>query len=472
MTVPLLSRPSSFKSTMLKGGRDLAVRELVGIVLSLLATVFIFRKVGPTAYGYVGVGLALSSFLTGIGSLGLNVYLIRNQDLEEDGPRQLLTMLIVSATFICVALWFSAPLVELWAGKPGLTPLVHVVAIAIFFKLVGLVPTALLERELKFRTAAAIDFGSLIAYYAVVLPLVFAGWSYLGIWIGNTVQVIVATATFFVARPVRPAVRLRRAFVKDALSFGVAYQGSVWLYSVRDLAAPLLLPRLASMEALGLVTAATQLVQRMGFFRTVVWRLSISGFAKLQNDTAALSRSIREGMLFQVILLGGGLSLFSAVGSWAIPLVFTDKWSGVSAIFPFLAAAALMNGVFTLHSSALFARGKVWAVTKYHIAFVSLLWLSSVLMIPTLGVWGYAAAEIVAMISYAYLAFLTHEDVGPIGYGSVLLTLPLVLLPLFAGPWLSPVWAVTLWLACAALSITLVPRVRVVLRETVGVVRG
>jgi len=472
MTAPLVTKPSGFKSTMLKGGRDLAVREIVGIALSLLATVFIFRKVGPVAYGYVGVGLALSGFLTGIGSLGLNVYLIRKSDLDEDGPRQLLTMLIASATVISVALWFSAPLVELWAGKRGLTPLVHVVAIAIFFKLISLVSTALLERELKFGLAAAIDFGSLIVYYAVVLPLVFAGWSYMGIWIGNAVQVIVATAAFFIARPVRPTIRLSRTFVRDALSFGVAYQGSVWVYSLRDLAAPLLLPRLASMEALGLVTAATQLVQRMGFFKTVVWRLSISGFAKLQDDTEALARSITEGMLFQVVLLGGGLSLFASVGSWAIPLVFTDKWGGVATVFPFLAAAALINGVFTLHSSALFARGKVWAVTKYHIVFVLLLWGSSAALIPVLGVWGYAGAEIVAMGSYVYLAFLTRDDIGSIPYGSVLVTLPLVLLPLFAGPWLPAVWAVVLWFVCAGFAVVLVPRVRVVLRETVGVLRG
>lgn len=472
MTTPLVSKTSGFKSTLLKGGRDLAVREIFGVILSLLATVLIFRKVGPVAYGYVGVGLALSGFLTGVGSLGLNVFLIRNCDLDEDGPGQLLTMLIASATVISLALWFSAPIIELWADKRGLTPLVHVVAIAIFFKLIGLVPMALLERELKFGRAAAIDFGSLIVYYAVVLPLVFAGWSYMGIWIGNAVQVLVVTAVLFVARPVRPAIRLRQTYMKAALSFGLAYQGSVWVYSLRDLAAPLLLPRLASMEALGLVTAATQLVQRMGFFKTVVWRLSISGFSKLQDDSQALAHSITQAMLFQVILLGGGLSLFSSVGSWAVPLVFTDKWGGVATVFPFLAAAALINGVFTLHSSALFARGKVWLVTKYHIAFVALLWVSSAALIPVLGVWGYASAEILAMISYVYLARLTHDDIGSVSYGSVLVTLPLVLLPLFAGPWLPAVWAVVLWLVCAGLAIALVPRVRVVIGETVGVLRG
>lgn len=457
---------------MLRGGRDLAVREVVGIILSLLATIFIFRKVGPVAYGYVGVGLALSGLLTGIGSLGLNVYLVRQGDLEEGAPSQLLTMTIVSAALISCTLWFSAPVVELWAGKSGLTSLVHVVAVAIFFKILGLVPTALLERELKFGLAAAIDFGSLVIYYSVVLPLVYSGWSYLGIWVANTAQVIAATAAYFVARPVRPSVRLQHAFVKGALSYGVAYQGSVWVYSLRDLVAPFLLPRLAGMEALGLVTATTQLVQRMGFFKTVVWRLSISGFARIQHDTGSLARGITEGMLFQVLLLGGGLSLFSALGSWAIPLAFTDKWGGVPTLFPFLAAAALMNGVFTLHSSALFARGRVWAVTKYHIAIVLLLWVSSALLIPVYGVWGYAAAEIVAMISYVYLAYLTHQDIGSISYGSVLLVLPLVMLPLFAGPWLPPVWAVVLWLACAGLSFALVPRARTVLRETVGVLHG
>lgn len=461
-----------FKQVMLRGGRDLAIREVAGIVLSLLATVIIFRRVGPVAYGYVGVGISISAFLTQVGALGLNVFLIRTKDLEHQDVRELLTLLLLSATVCSAAVWFSAPLIESWTGKPGLTPLVHVVAVAIFAKLAGLVPTAVLERELQFGLAASIDFGSLIVYYAVALPLVFAGWSYMGIWIANAAQVVVATGAYFVARPVLPVVRLRRAFARSALSYGVGYQGSVWVYSLRDLAAPVLLPRLAGMQAMGVVTATTQIVLRLGFFRTVVWRLSISGFSRLQHDAEALGKSISQGMMYQVVLLGGALSLFSSVGSWLIPLAFTAKWSAVPQAFPFLAAAALVNGVFTLHTSALFVRGKIGAVTKFHIALVVALWGASLALVPRFGLWGYLAAEIVAMASYLYLAVLTRDEIHAVAYRSVLIVLALVCLPLFAGPWLPAVAALALWGVCAATALVTIPGARLVFKETMGVLRG
>lgn len=462
----------SFRGTMLRGGRDLAVREVAGIVLSLAATVTIFRFVGPAAYGYVGIAVGLHGFLTTVGALGLNVYLIRTAELSGEAPGQVTSTLILSGLGLALSLIVAAPLIEAWTGRGGLTPVLYVVAAGVFAKIAGLAPTAMLERDLRFGVAARIDFASLLVYYAVAVPLVIAGWSYLGICIANTAQVVVASGAYAVVRPVRPSLRLRGSVLREALAFGAAYQGSVWVYQLRDLAAPFLLPRLAGMDALGLVTAANQLVQRMGFFKTVVWRLSISGLARLQNDTEAMARSIAVGMAFQVVLLGGALSLLSAVGSWLIPLAFTAKWDGVAPLFPFLATAALLNGVFTLHTSALYARGRVWAVTKFHIVFVALLWGSAVILVPFLGIWGYMVAEIVVALSYLYLAVLARAEIGPIGYRTVALVLPLVLLPLIAGPWAPPVLGGALWLACAGVAITFVPAVRSVLRETFSIVLG
>lgn len=461
-----------FKQKMLRSGRDLAIREVAGIFLSLLATVFIFRRVGPVAYGYVGVGISISAFLTQVGALGLNVFLIRTKEIEDQDIRELLTLILLSATVCSVGVWFSGPLLEAWTGKPGLTPLVRVVAVAIFAKLVGLVPTARLERELQFGLAASIDFGSLLVYYAVALPLVFSGWSYMGIWVANAVQVVAATVAYFAARPVLPAPRLRRDFARTALAYGAAYQSSVWVYSLRDLAAPVLLPRLAGMEAMGVVTATTQIVLRLGFFRTVVWRLSISGFSKLQHDVRALATSITQGMMYQAVVLGGVLSLFSALGSWLIPLVFTSKWDAVPQTFPFLAAAALVNGVFTLHTSALYVRGKIGAVTKFHVVFVAALWVSSALLVPRFGLWGYLAAEVVAMASYLYLATLTQREIPGVWYPPIAIVLSLVGLPLFAGPWLPVPLALGLWAACAGVALLIVPGMRVVFKETMVVFRG
>lgn len=459
-----------FKSAMLRGGRDLGIREVLGITLSLVSTVVIFRQVGPEAYGLVGIGIGLSTLSVSVGSLGLNVFVIRRGRLSEDEAGQVMSILLLSAVVLFGTLWFAVPLVELWTDAEGLAALVRVVGGAVAVKLAGLTPMSLLERDLRFGTAATIDFAGLIVYYAVAIPLVFLGWGALGIWTGNLVQGLAATIGYLALRPVRPR-RLERPLVLESLRYGIGYQGSVWVYSLRDLAAPFLLPRLAGIDALGLVTAGTQIVSRLGFFKTVVWRLSISGFSKLQDDARALARSISEGMVFQVVLLGGGLALFASVGSWLIPLAFSDQWSEVAKVFPLLAMTALVNGVFTLHTSALFARGRIWSATKFHLVLVALLWFASLALIPVWGLWGYLVAEVVAMASYVYLAFLTEAEIGRIDYRPMLKSLVVVAVPLLAGPWLSPWAAIALWLAAAAFALASMAHVRTVLRESLEVLR-
>jgi O-antigen/teichoic acid export membrane protein len=460
--------PRSFRQTMLKGGRDLSAREIAGLVLSLAATVVIFRKVGPTAYGYIGLGLGLTGYMASVGSLGLNVFLIRRPRLGPEEQGQILTVVTCVAVLAACAVWFLAPVVETWAGKPGLVPMIRLAAPGIFFKLVGLVPTALLERNLRFRLAAGIDFASLGVYYAIALPAVLLGWSYMGIWAANVAQTVAATIVYFAFQPVRPSFRLRAVFIREALGYGVSYQASVWLYSLRDLAAPVLLPRMAGMDVLGVVTAGTQLVQRLGFFRGIVWRLSLSGLSRIQGDEPALRRSISAGMGFLAVLLGGALALFSSTSSWLVPLAITTQWNGVPGIFPFLAAASLVNGVFTMHSSALFARGEVWSVTRFHIVLVACLWGASLVLIPVGGMWGYAAAEMVCLAAYIPLARMTRTSIGAIDYTLVYLVLPLVAVPLFAGPWLPPAWSLALWAVTAGSAVLFSRRVRAILREAAG----
>jgi O-antigen/teichoic acid export membrane protein len=137
-----------------------------------------------------------------------------------------------------------------------------------------------------------------------------------------------------------------------------------------------------------------------------------------------------------------------------------------------LAAAALLNGVFTLHTSALFARGEVWNVTKFHILFVGLLWGSAVILIPLWSVWGYCAAEMVALVGYAYLAYVTQRSIGSPSYRLVFEIAGFVAVPLFVGPWIGPVWSLVLWVVCAAAAITASSRVRVTLGYALGAIRN
>ncbi len=434
-------------------GVALSVREVVGMLASIVFTVYALRKLGPENYGLVGLGIGISTAATGVGTLGMNVLLVQKKTLDHEEARQAMTVMVVTAMAVAAVLITSVPLIEGWLHRPGLGPLVSIVAAAVAFKLTSVVPSALLERDMRFRDLARIDLVALGVYYLVAGFLIALHGTYLAIWIGNLAQGVVALGCLLVARPVIPTLRVDRYWLLRSLRFGISFQASSWVYSLRDSVASFVLPRFAGMGALGIVTAAAQVVSRLAFLRMVVWRVAVSGMSRAQERVSALRAAVEKGAMVQALLLGGALSLVSVSSRWLFPALFGEPWKQTAVVFPFVAVAMLINGVFIPHLAVLTARARMRRLLVFNTVYVSSLWLLALVSVAMFGIWGYCAAEIVALASYWVLGGYVRREIGGIASWPVVVVAGSMVLVTLIGPFLPPFAGLVLWaiVGCAVM---------------------
>ena len=427
------------KNALIGGGSALAVRETAGLLLSLIAVPIIFREIGPTGYGLLGVALAIGSYANRIGALGLDLYLIRYPGTIPSAlVGETLAFVGLIATLLAGAILVAAtPLARLF-GIPGAENLVRLAAGYVWLYLLGRIPLASLEHKLKFRTVAGIELTGILVYFGLVLSLIFSGSGYWGVALAMLAQSAVMTTLAFVRNPIVPRLIFPTPGLRRAVSFAFASQASIWLWSLRDLAGPVLVGNLLGLEALGIITGAFLVLNRVAFLRQVVWRSSVAGLAKI-DDPGLLRRAIAKGMLFQVILLGAVFAVFAVTSPWVLPPLIGERWDQMIFVFPFIAFGTLVNATFGLHSAALFARSRIGDMTVFHLAHVVTLWAVAALLIPVFGLGGYCAAEIAATWPYVLLHFYLKRELGSPDYRLPLVIAGASAAVLFSTPWVSPV---------------------------------
>jgi O-antigen/teichoic acid export membrane protein len=235
-----------------------------------------------------------------------------------------------------------------------------------------------------------------------------------GFWL----QQIVHAAGYFSGARYRPKWSWSASANRAMLNFGGGYSVSLWVWQARRLVNPLIIGRYLGSEGVAWVAVATQIVTQLSTLSAVTWRLSVAVLSRVQADAERTGRSISEGMQLQALVVGPPLVAFGWLGGWLVPLLFGADWSPLMRVYSAIAIGFLTNALFQLHSSALYVRKRTGDMTAFHAAHVLLLAGTAALLVPRIGLIGYAWAEIAALLSYAVLHWRTRRAVTHLSYGA------------------------------------------------------
>lgn len=456
---------SALKVKILQGGIYLTLRQLLGAALSLVSVLVIARVLGPERYGVVAVASGILFFTLWTGKLGLEVYLIRQPDLPEDGPEQVLAFYNTVGIALCVLLWLAIPMFGVWTGQRVVAQVLRWLVPVVWLEMVSSASISMMERELRFAQVGLIETLAQIANYLLAVPLVLLSWGYWGPIAGLVLQYTLLALIAYYCYPISWRWRWRWQFIRPALRCSLAYSGSNFIASLKSLSLPLLVSRLVGLEAAGIISIAIRFVDQLGMLRLVVYRLSISVLARLVGNPDSTRHAISRGIIYQGLLVGPLFAVFSCCAAWVIPFAFGKDWLPSLHVFTFIAFATLINTVFNLHFSALYAVGHNRDVAKFNLWYVGVFWLACWVLLPVLGIWGFAVAEIVALPSYISI----HRSLAQLcgvpdywdGFWLVAATTPALL----AGPWLPSAIGLSVLIISYGLLFLLRPTVRCIPAE-------
>jgi O-antigen/teichoic acid export membrane protein len=249
------------------GGVWLTAQFLALNAIGLFSTAYIIRGLGAEQYGQWATAAALASAHQLVTNVGLRPIFVRNiarhperaDDLlaEQLGMRMVLGALAaVFAMIVCVLLRYP----------PVVLACMAIGCVWIMLSVISSTLGDVLQALEKFGSYAAIALISGLAVTAVSVVAVYQGCGPIGLTVAYlaTPAVNVWLQWRIARRHVRVRVRWRPARMRALLRESRVVGASQVAAAVRDRAEPLLVPRIAGLEAFGIFSAGTIVADRLG----------------------------------------------------------------------------------------------------------------------------------------------------------------------------------------------------------------
>lgn len=397
--------------------------------LSGLVTIAVLtRYLSPEDFGVVAAASTVLPFFYLLADLGFAAYIVQ---VDRAGRRLLSTAFwfsCLAGVLLSGAVVAAAPLFGLVFGSDDVVPVLQVLALAVLATALGSVPTAILRREMRFRTLAVQGTIASVAAQVVAVSMTLSD---AGVWalVGQvlTVQGLTALLACTAARW-RPGFTFsRRQFVVMA-RYGGQVLGVECVAVCRQWAETAIVSVGLGLTALGYLNIAQRLVQIVQELTgAALLPVTMVAFAKIRDHAQRLREAYLRALRMTYALLAPPLTLLAVAAPLILPLVFGDGWEESVPVARILAVAGILVVGATLDHGLFYGLGKPGRWFVYALAIDALTVATTALTVRwgLVGVaTGFLVVAAVATASRWFLvARLLHTRplalAGPFGFLAV-----------------------------------------------------
>jgi O-antigen/teichoic acid export membrane protein len=343
-----------------------AVRQVTRIVYG----VAIARLITPREYGLAGMALVFSSLWIVFSDLGFGAALIQRHRVTE---RDRSTVFWVTATIglaMTVAGFFLAGPIAGFYRQPQVKPLFQLLSLVFVVGALGMTQSAILQRELDFRSLELRIMAALVAGAVVAVALAAAGF---GAWalIGNEVTVsVVSTGLMWILSSWRPRFLFSTTTLREFGPFSANLVGKSFLdYTGRN-ADNILVGRFLGSAPLGAYSAAYNIMLLP--VRNLVQPVQETLFpalSRMQHEPERIAAIWLRATRILAALIAPAMFGLLIVAPDFIPVVLGHKWNAAIPVVQILAGVAVLQSVTTLGLRVLTAVGQAKSLFRFSIVF-------------------------------------------------------------------------------------------------------
>lgn len=304
----------------------------------------------PAEMGLYSIALSAAMMVSILQDFGISRFVMGQPEL---GPREIRTCFSVSLIFALaiglVILALAWPLGAFY-GEARLTPLLVIVAGSYLIVPFGIVPGALLQRAMDWRSMFAVNVGAAAIGAVVALGLAAGGWS------------AQSLAWSLVAH------QLARALIggwraKIGLPFPLNFDGAgpvlrfgsstslLYISSAIGTRSPeLIIGRLLDFAAVGLFGRASSLTaQLQQLVAGAVDGVFYPAFARLRDEGAPLGPPYQRVVAAYSAVTWPAMAFLAAVATPLVLMLYGPRWAGVATLLAWIAVAQCFFAALPLH---------------------------------------------------------------------------------------------------------------------------
>ncbi len=297
----------------------------------------------PEEVGLFSIALSAAMLVSTLQDFGITRYIAGQPGLDEGQIRTCFSVSLLFALGVGLVILALAWPVSLFYGDPRLLPVLATVAASYLLAPFGIVPSALLQRDMDFRSLFLVNVGAVVAWAATALGCVASGWSAMSLAWAVVAQQGVRAAISLWRSGHRPRLPLSFGGGRPIMRFG---GGASLLYasgSIGTRSPELIIGRLLNFEAVGLFSRASGLA---GQLRTLVagavGGVFYPAFARLRDSGADLSAPYLRVASGLTATVWPAMAFLAAASTPLVLMLFGPVWAGVAPLLVWIALSEMI----------------------------------------------------------------------------------------------------------------------------------
>ncbi len=332
----------------------LTFTKFLAQLLRWAVTFIVIRLLMPEDYGIYAMADVVMYFFALFSGAGLASALIQVRNFSKIQMRQILGLLIVINVALTLAVFLLAPGIADFYQEERVIPVLYALLIGFLTVTIETLPTAMLEREMRFKTLSLIELAAATISAVVTLLLALAGYGVWSLVVGHLSELVMRAGLKFAAHPIMILPQFRFGKSIHLITFGgiktLTFLAWFALVSIDTIIGG----RLWDTKTLGIYAVALQLSYiPMNKLVPLVKQVAFPAYAKIHQTDSDIVPYIMKANGLILIMAFPIFFGFAATASSLVPLLLGEKWlavvlpaSLIPLILPFRASQELMDPAF------------------------------------------------------------------------------------------------------------------------------
>lgn len=360
--------PANLRSAAITGTLWTLVQQWGSHIISTAVFVALGRLVRPEAFGLIALAAVFVGFLQIVVRHGFADAIIQRKELGEEQLQSAFAAVLVLATSLTLLLVLSAGTIGDLLGEPAVAPVLRWMSLALVFTALASVPSAVLRRQLEFRSLALRTLIAVVVGGVAGISVALAGG---GVW-ALVVQLLGESAAgvvvlWAVARW-RPSARVSLREVRAVLAFGAAVTAANYLGFLRRHLDDLLIGAFLGATALGYYAVGYRVLTVMNVVLLQAFSaVAFPVLSRMQDDRPRMVRSLLQSTRVTSIVAMPAFVGMAVLAPELITFLFGPRWEASVPVMQILALIGIQRSCTHLNGMALVAVGK----PQWNLAFMA-----------------------------------------------------------------------------------------------------
>lgn len=350
---------TDLKKRSLRSGAVTLTSQVMQFIIQLGSTMILARILTPDDYGMMAMVVAITGFAGLFLNLGLSTATVQQTEINHAQVSTLfwinagmgfLLMLIIAGLSPVIAWFYSSPQLA-WV----------VLSLSSIFFINGLVVQqyALLNRQMRFLSLAAIQVGSMLIGVIVAIYFALMDYGYWALVFNNITLTFCSACGAWIAAWWLPSLPRRTAGIGSMVKFGSDIMGfNIVNYFARNLD-NILIGRFYGSGPLGFYSKAYQLLMTpIQNLRDPLTRVAMPALSRLQNEPENYRNYYMKFVSILAFISMPLVAFLFVCSDQVINIVLGPQWGEASELFRILALVAFIQPVLSTRGVVLISTGK------------------------------------------------------------------------------------------------------------------